>query len=203
MTQPGFGEDLRYIGRDGLTGMPARVNDVFIAEAEKAIERYGQDAGEPVPPPAPGLNDIATVTIPKLGIRQAKVGRYGLDAYGRLDVPQDTFTIGWNPAFCALPGEGGATFLAAHVYFGGRPGVFAQLSTLSAGDQVTIALNDATTHAYRVTSVVEYALGTIDMGALLRGREGFESVTLMTCSGPPNEGEYAFRTVVLAVRTSA
>ena len=35
-------------------------------------------------------------------------------------------------------------------------------------------------HEYRVTPFVEYALGTIDMGAILRGREGFESVTLMT-----------------------
>ena len=54
MTQPGFGEELRYVGRDGLTGMPARVNDRFIAETEKAIERYGRDAQQPVPPPHSG-----------------------------------------------------------------------------------------------------------------------------------------------------
>lgn len=200
MTQPGFGENLRYIGRDGATGMPTRVNDRFIAENEEAIERYGQDERDPVPPPAPGPVDIAALSVPKLGIQGARVGRYGLDAFGRLDVPQDTTTVGWNPAYCALPGEGGATFLAAHVYYGGRPGVFAQLATLLPGDTLSVSLSDGSTHAYRVTSVVEYALGTIDMGALLRGREGFESVTLMTCSGPPNEGEYAFRTVVLAVR---
>ena len=95
---------------------------------------------------------------------------------------------------------GGATFLAAHVSYGGRPGVFARLSTLSAGDEVEIMLNDGASHRYRVTSTIEYALGTIDMGALLKGREGIESITLMTCSGPPNEGEYAFRTVVLCGR---
>ena len=120
--------------------------------------------------------------------------------FGRLEVPQDTSTIGWNPAYCALPGEGGATFLAAHVSYGGRPGVFARLSTLRAGDEVEIMLNDGASHRYRVTSTIEYALGTIDMGALLKGREGIESITLMTCSGPPNEGEYAFRTVVLCGR---
>ncbi|MFN8618863.1 MAG: class F sortase [Dehalococcoidia bacterium] len=202
MTSPGFGEELRYVGRDGLTGMPARVNDRFIAETERAIERYGLDAREPVPPPAPGPLDIAWLTVAKLGITRARVARYGLDAYGRLDVPQDTSTVGWNPAYCQLPGGGGATFLAAHVYFGGRPGIFSRLSTLSGGDSLEIGLNDGTVHAYRVTSVVEYALAAIDMGALLRGREGIESVTLMTCSGPPNEGEYAFRTVVLAERAS-
>ncbi len=202
MAVPGFGEELRYVGRDGLTGMPARVDDHFIAETERAIERYGLDAREPVPPPAPGPVDIAWLTVAKLGISRTKVGRFGLDAYGRLDVPQDASTVGWNPAYCQLPGRGGATFLAAHVYFGGRPGVFARLSTLAAGDTFEIGLNDDSVHRYRVTSVIEYALAAIDMGALLRGREGIESATLMTCSGPPNEGEYAFRTVVLAERAS-
>ncbi|MEO8538801.1 MAG: class F sortase [bacterium] len=200
MTQPGFGEELRYIGRDGLTGMPARVNDRFIAESEKAIERYGQDARQPEPPPAPGPVDLAFVTISRLGLTKAKVGRFGLDGFGRLDVPQDTNTVGWNPAYCQLPGSGGATFLAAHVYFGGRPGIFAKLSTLAGGDTVEIGLTDGSSHFYAVTSVVDYALGAIDMGAILRGREGIESITLMTCSGPPNEGEYPLRTVVLAER---
>ena len=200
MTPPSFGHDLRYVGRDGRTGLPTRIDDVFIDENERAIERYGQDAREPVPPPPPGPLDIASVTIPKLGLASVPVGRYGLDAFGRLDVPQDTSTIGWNPAYCSVPGEGGATFLAAHVNYQGRAGVFARLSTLAPGDEVTVAVTDGASHTYRVTSVVDYALGTIDMGALLRGREGFESITLMTCSGPPNEGEYPLRTVVLAVR---
>lgn len=200
VSQPGFGEELRYVGRDGLTGMPVRVNDHFIAESEEAIERYGQDAREPVPPPAPGPVDIAWLTIARLGITRAPVRRYGLDAYGRLDVPQDTTTVGWNPAYCALPGDSGATFLAAHVSFGGRPGVFAALATLAAGDVIEVGRTDGASFRYRATSVVEYALGAIDMGAILRGREGVESLTLMTCSGPPDEGEYAFRTVVLAER---
>lgn len=202
MAQPGFGHELRYIGRDGLTGLPTRVDDVFIAKVEEDIERYGQDRRDPVPPPAPGPRDISSVTIQKLGLTQVRVGRYGLDAFGRLDVPQDASTIGWNPAYSAVPGEGGATFLAAHVNYNGRPGVFARLSTLTPGDEVVVAVNDGATHRYRVTSVVDYALGTIDMGALLRGREGFESITLMTCSGPPDEGEYPLRTVVLAVRAA-
>lgn len=199
-TGPGFGAELRYIGRDPLTGMPARVDDRFIAESERAIERYGKDPGQPVPPPPAGPVDIASITIARLGVSAAPVGRYGLDAYGRLDVPQDTTTVGWNPAFNALPGQGGATFFAAHFEYAGRPGVFNRLSTLLPGDPIEVALSDGTVHRYRVTSTIEYALGTIDMGALLHGREGIESITLMTCSGPANEGEYAFRTVVLAER---
>ncbi|GMV85205.1 MAG: hypothetical protein AMXMBFR80_10610 [Dehalococcoidia bacterium] len=195
-----FGGELRYIGRDPLTGMPARIDDRFITETERAIERYGKDPGQPVPPPPPGPVEIASISIGRLGIAAAPVGRYGLDAYGRLDVPQDATTVGWNPAFNALPGQGAATFFAAHFEYAGRPGVFNRLSTLLPGDTIEVALTDGTLHRYRVTSTVEYALGTIDMGALLHGREGIESITLMTCSGPANEGEYAFRTVVLAER---
>lgn len=93
MTQPGFGEQLRIL-RDCADGFPARVNDTFIAETEKAIERYGQDAGERFPPPPAGAVDIASMSIlVRLGLRQARVGRYGLDAFGRLDVPQDTSSV--------------------------------------------------------------------------------------------------------------
>ena len=108
--------------------------------------------------------------------------------------------MGWNPAYNALPGEGGATFFAAHYEFAGRPGVFKRLSALTAGDEVAVTLTDGSVHRYRVTSVVDYALETIDMGAILRGREGRESIALMTCSGPVVSHGFAERTVVLADR---
>ena len=192
--------ELRYIGRDTLTGMPARVDDRFIAAVEHAIERYGKDRGEPVPPPPPGPVDVASLSIPSIGVSQAAIGRFGLDAFGRLDVPQDSATVGWNPAYNDLPGEGGATFFAAHYEYQGRPGVFFRLSSLAPGDAIEVTLAAGEVYRYRVTSAIEYALGSIDMGAILRGREGRESITLMTCSGPANEGEYAHRTVVLAER---
>lgn len=196
----GLGAELRYVGRDPLTGMAARVDDRFIAEVERSIERYGKDPGKPVPAPPAGSVDIASLTVARLSLLDAPVRRYGLDAFGRLDVPQDSSTVGWNPAYNSLPGDGGATFFAAHFEYAGRPGAFNRLSALVPGDEIEVALSDGTRHRYRVTSNSEYALGTIDMGALLHGREGRESITLMTCSGPANEGEYAFRTVVLAER---
>jgi len=202
MTARTFAERLRYIGRDYATGRPVGVDDGFIAEVERAVERYGQDESEPIPPPPPGPVDIARLGIPALGI-DAPVARFGTDRFGRLDVPQDGTTVGWNPGYCSLPGTGGATFLAAHFEYRGVPGVFARLSSLRAADRVTVSLSDASTIAYEVTSVIDYALGSIDMGALLAGREGLESLTLMTCSGPSNEGNYPLRTVVLAIRAAS
>lgn len=195
----GIGEQLRYIGRDPLTGQPTAVDDRFIAEIERAVARYGQDATLPIPPPPPGPVDLVRFAIPSLGVN-APVGRYGVDGFGRLDVPQDAITVGWNPAYTALPGEGRSTFLAAHYEYGGRPGVFFRLATLQPGADVFAYTSDGREHRYRVRSVVDYALGAIDMGALLRGLEGRESLVLMTCSGPSDNGRYPQRTVVLAER---
>lgn len=196
---PGLAGQLRYIGRDGATGMPRSVDDSYIAAVERGVERYGKDESPAIPaPPVTGV-DVKTIAIPRLGV-VAPVGRYGVDTFGRIDVPQDARAVGWNPGYTALPGTGGATFFAAHFEYAGVPGVFFRLSSLAAGDRVVVSLSDGSTVTYVVRSTVEYALGAIDMGALLKGREGVESITLMTCSGPPNEGEYAFRTVVLAER---
>ena len=196
---PGLLGQLRYIGRDTATGQPATVNDRFIADAEHSIERYGKDAQEPIPPPPPGPVGVARLAIPRLGV-DAAVARFGLDAYGRLDVPQDTRTVGWNPAYNDVPGTGGATFFAAHFEYGGLPGVFNQISTLQLGDEILVTLTDGTALRYRVTSSIDYTLAQVDMGAVLFGREGAESTTLMTCSGPPNADGYPMRSVVLATR---
>jgi LPXTG-site transpeptidase (sortase) family protein len=195
----GLAAAIRYIGRDWASGMPVPVGDRYIAGIEEAYERYGQDEREPVPPPPVAGTDIERLVIPALAI-DARVNRYGLDAFGRLDVPQDATTVGWQPAYSDLPGSDGSTFLAAHFEFRGAPGVFWRLATLRTGDEVEVRLTDGTLHHYRVTSTTDYPLAAIDMGAILQGREGVESLTLMTCSGPANEGEYAFRTVVLAER---
>jgi sortase (surface protein transpeptidase) len=196
---PGIGEQLRYIGRDLATGAPVTVDDRFIAEVERAVERYGKDeVPAEAAPPVDGP-DVKAVAIPALNV-DAVVARYGTDNFGRLEVPQDTYRIGWNPAYASLPGSGRATFFAAHFEYGGVPGVFFRLSTLSAGQEVLVTLTDGSVHRYRVTSTIDYALGDIDMGALLAGREGVESITLMTCSGPIKDGNYELRTVVLAER---
>lgn len=196
---PSLGEQLRYIGRDHITGMAAPVDDSFIAAVEESVERYGKDERQAVPPPPPRPVEVQHVAIATLDVNAA-TARYGVDRFGRLDVPQDDQTIGWHPEYSDTPGEGGATFLAAHFQFAGRPGVFNKISGLRSGDEITVTLTDGSSHRYRVDSTVDYALGAIDMGAILHGRANMESITLMTCSGPANEGEYPLRTVVLASR---
>lgn len=198
---PGLASQLRYLGRDPVTGLPTNVDEQFIAATRRAVERYGKDE-QPARAPSPltaGTIDVRSVVIPSLGVRPA-VTRMGVDRYGRLDVPDNNLNVAWYPDFSALPGDDGSTFLAAHFVHAGRPGVFNRLATLRPGDEVVVTLSNGANHRYLVRSTVDYHLGAIDMGAILRGLEGAESLTLMTCSGPPDEGEYAYRTVVLAER---
>ena len=194
---PAFSDQLRHVGRDHLTGLPTWVGEGFIAQQEQDRERYGRDEREPIPPPPLDGADVSAISVEALGV-QATIDRFGVDQFGRLDVPQDATTVGWHPAYSTLPGSGGATFLAAHYEFGGRPGIFHDLSNLEPGDVISLQLSDGTTERYVVSSAVDYELGVIDMGALLFGHEGVESITLMTCSGRFVDNTYDYRTVVLA-----
>lgn len=199
VTGPSLQQQIRYIGRDGRTGIAARVDDRYIAEVDESYENYGKVESVAVPPPPAGEVDLARLIIPDIGV-DSRLQRYGLDKFGRLDVPADATTVGWHPAYSTMPGEGGSSFFAAHYSWAGGPGVFSKLSTLKSGAVVEVRESTGQVARYRVTSVVDYPLATIDMGALLDGRPGLETIVLMTCSGPPNEGEYPLRTVVLAVR---
>jgi sortase (surface protein transpeptidase) len=195
--EAGLARQLHYISRDPLTGMGSTVGDRFIAAVEESFETYYAEDREPIPPPELTGPAVTRLEIPALGV-SAAVASYGLDRAGRLDVPQDNATVGWNPGFTSTPGSGGSTFFAAHYEYLGSPGVFHELSSLQPGDEILVTLSDGAVLRYAVTSTIDYALATIDMGAILAGREGVESLTLMTCSGPGDGGRYPLRTVVLA-----
>ena len=192
-------DQLRYTGRDGSTGLPNAISDRYIAEVQRTFDSYYVEDGEAIPPPPSTGIDIATLAIPSLGV-EAKVMRLGLDRAGRLDVPQDAVTVGWNPGFTSLPGTGQATFLAAHYEYAGTPGVFFRLATMHPGEDVLVTRTDGAVARYVVQSAVDYPLDAIDTGAILRGLEGRESLALMTCSGPGDGGRYPLRTLVLAQR---
>ncbi|MGE0571577.1 MAG: class F sortase [Dehalococcoidia bacterium] len=195
----GLAGQLRYVGRDGATGLPNAVSDRYIAEVQRSFETYYVEDGEPLPPPPAAGPGVSMLALPSLGLA-APVARLGLDRAGRLDVPQDAVTVGWNPGFTSLPGTGQASFFAAHYEYAGTPGVFFRLSDLRSGDEVVVTRSDGVPVRYVVRSAVDYALEAIDMGAILGGLEGRESLALMTCSGPGDGGRYPLRTLVLAER---
>jgi sortase (surface protein transpeptidase) len=78
-----------------------------------------------------GLNDDQTVEVPPVG------------------TPQQA---GWFTG-APMPGEPGPAVILGHVNGGGRPGIFARLHELTAGDEIRIRRTDNTTVRFTVTRV--------------------------------------------------
>lgn len=150
-----------------------------------------------VPPPSAVA---ARMMIPRIRV-DAPLVDVGITSDGYMDTPGGSAPVGWYQ-HSARPGERGNAVFTGHVdYIRIGPAVFWNLARLEAGDQITIRLVDGRDLQYRVASVTSYALEALDMTAVLATGQD-ETVTLITCGGAFNGGEYDHRVVVRAVRTS-
>jgi sortase (surface protein transpeptidase) len=100
--------------------------------------------------------------IQKLGITQSRVTKVGLTANHMLDVPRNLADTGWY-AKSATPGSGvGAVLIDGHSTGVSRSGVFAKLSSLQKGDQVTIERGDGKSFTYEVYDVRDMTLDQVN-----------------------------------------
>jgi len=121
-----------------------------------------------------------TLTIPAIGL-SVPVGTLGLDADGTVQVPTSTQATGWF-RLGPTPGEIGSAVILGHVdsYLG--PGVFFQLRTLAAGDQVDVGLSDGVTVRFTVDAVVMYSKQQFPAQRVY-GSHGASALQLVTCGG--------------------
>jgi sortase (surface protein transpeptidase) len=141
------------------------------------------------------------VAIPALHVDVPLTG-LGIQADGSMQVPTDAHTVGWYTK-APTPGSLGPAVLAGHVNFHGRAGTFARLSTLHAGDQVTVTRQDRTTATFKVTAVDRYAKNHFPSDAVY-GAIDHAGLRLITCGGPFDSasGHYVDNIVVYADLTS-
>lgn len=132
---------------------------------------------------------------------EAPVVAVGVDDENQFDVPEAD-TVGWY-RFSARPGDPGATILAAHVDYAGRPGAFFSLSQLRAGDRVEVEMSDGAVLRYRVTGNTQYDKTELPAEELFR-TSGAPALQLITCGGSfdPNQRTYLANIVVTAVPDS-
>jgi sortase (surface protein transpeptidase) len=137
------------------------------------------------------------VRIPVLRVDVPLTG-LGQQADGSMQVPADAHTVGWYTR-APTPGSLGPAVLAGHVNFRGRNGTFARLSTLRAGDPVTVTRQDGTTATFAVTAVDRYAKGHFPSAAVY-GPVDHAALRLITCGGPfdTGSGHYVDNIVVYA-----
>jgi hypothetical protein len=120
------------------------------------------------------------LAIPAIGMA-VSLGSLGLNSDGTVQVPDNTVQPGWF-RLGPTPGQIGSSVILGHVdsYLG--PGVFFQLRTLAAGDQVDVGLADGVTAQFTVNSVAEYSK-TDFPAQRVYGSHGSSALQLVTCGG--------------------
>ncbi len=138
------------------------------------------------------------VQIPSLGV-DAPVLPVSLDDDGALALTDDAAVVFWYQE-SGYPGRPGRVVLAGHVDApGGRPGIFAALHRLAAGERVIVEREDGIQVHYVVTERVQ-----VDATTLPPDLVGFRhppELVLVTCAGSwiPQEQRYTHNWLVFAV----
>jgi sortase (surface protein transpeptidase) len=140
------------------------------------------------------------LAIPALGITSAVIG-LGLKDDGSMEVPPGAYPAGWYDQ-SPTPGELGPAILAAHVDWGGKPGVFHAIRDLQPGDEVSVARQDGSIASFRVDRVDEYAKAAFPTEAVY-GDLDHAGLRLITCGGDfdDDSGNYEDNVVVFATFT--
>ena len=162
-----------------------------------AISRVPLRDGELVGDAPEYRPDPVAVRIGDIAL-EAPVLAVGVDDQNQLAVPAAD-TVGWY-RYSAMPGDPGATVLAAHVDYGGRPGAFFNLAELRSGDRIEVELSDGSVLPYRVTGNTQYDKTELPAEELFR-KDGSPVLQLVTCGGSfdPAERSYLANVVVTAV----
>jgi len=196
-----------------LAGIAAVVASLAVGIAVGVSLLGGPPAAEAVAAPAPTVTVTAEETqrpvlagpvpeparleIPSLGIDSSLIDLFVAED-GTMGVPTTAEQIGWwedGP----LPGEPGASLIAAHVSLGGEPGAFAELDALAVGAEVVVDRVDGTTATYEVTSVEQFPKDEFPEERVY-SYDGPTRLHLVTCGGEidPDTGHYDDNVVVFA-----
>ena len=199
-------------------GGATAITTVALRHSSEPAETAGIPAAAPdstSPAPRPGTtSDVLTsgplmasspptrVSIPALHV-SVPVVRLGQQADGAMEVPTDAATVGWYTK-APTPGALGPAILAGHVDYKKKPGTFAHLSTMKAGDTVTVARQDGTTATFAVTKVERYAKDRFPSEAVY-GAIDHAGLRLITCGGDfdSTAGHYEDNIVVYATLRDA
>jgi hypothetical protein len=132
------------------------------------------------PPPAGTSPRPVAVEVARLGVSTPLI-ELGLDAGGRLEVPDEPDVAGWwvgGPR----PGDDGPAVLVGHVDSRAGPAVFHRLHTLVAGDRIEVARDDGGRVAFLVDRVERWPKDAFPTDDVYRRSRGAE-LRLITCGG--------------------
>lgn len=151
-------------------------------------------AAQPSPPTtvftAPAPSDPQRLTIPALAV-DAPIVPVGLEPDGSMEIP-GVLETGWYEPGPRPGAPFGSVVIAAHVDFGGAPGVFFDLRTLEVGSEVTVTDEAGRPLTYVVTERFQVDKADVPIDELFR-TSGAPTLTLITCGGAFDRGEGHYR----------
>lgn len=152
---------------------------------------------------APGLP--RALSIPFLGLEEARIIEVGLTDEGDMDAPGSIHDVGWYTG-SKKPGAGeGAVLMDGHVSGVNDPeGVFYSLKDVAAGTEIVVEKGDGSTVTYEVRQVETKPIEEVDMARMMRSIDSeHEGLNLITCGGEYDTDRqlYVDRVLVYAVRT--
>jgi LPXTG-site transpeptidase (sortase) family protein len=136
--------------------------------------------------------------IPGIGV-DAVVEQVALAADGSMGVPRYPMHAAWY-AVGPRPGEVGSAVMDGHVdWYGGKTGVFENLSVLKTGDAITVRIDDGTDVSFVVRETRTYDAHA-DSTDIFTSDDGKAHLNLITCNGvwDTGAGQYTERLVVFA-----
>jgi len=140
------------------------------------------------------------LTINALGVK-ARILPMSVNQDNSIQLPINVNDSGWYTG-SAKPGEAGAVLIDAHALGVSRPGLFAYLDTLEAGDTIQIELGNGKKLTYEVVRVDTAPLNEVAVKDLLVPYEGVtKGLNLSTCTNSQMlNGETCDQQVVVYTR---
>lgn len=145
------------------------------------------------------------LSIPSLGITNARVVEVEQISNGQIDTPKNVHDVGWyNGTGSVLPGQEGTAVMDGH---GGNMGngIFKNLPSIGIGDEIIIEMGDETTkYTYIVADMYSKNISEANnymITAFSSPEPDQPSLTLITCTGNYiwNKQDYSERLFVRAV----
>lgn len=179
---------LHYAQSEGTQAAPA-----------PAINHIGIATPTPVPAvPTPGIP--RNLSIPAINLN-AFVESVGLDAQGRMDVPEHNEDVAWFH-LGYRPGMKGSAVIDGHLdTVTGAPAAFWNLDKLQSGDTISVTDSTGTVYAFKVVDKESYPYDQVPLQQVFNTTDQ-SRLNLITCSGTWDRGarNYSQRTVVYAVK---
>ena len=145
------------------------------------------------------------ISIPSLGIDNARILPIGIKANGELDTPRNIHDAGWYTK-SATPGSGSSALLMdGHNGGPTKGGIFEKLPDLKEGDEITLERGDGEKFTYEVKENKTLSLDDLNNGGMKRMSESAsdvaEGLNLISCTGNwvPAMGTYDKRVTIRAV----